>query len=137
MQTFEFVTMIAFLVMYLGSAFRAIATPEQYRNAEITFYKTGKPTFFESFSFGLTGAAFVFLIIHFVTESARVSQTLLYAMVILFEIMMPFHFMPFFRERMSSSLKKKTPVQYRSSGLKRLAIGAAIILLPIIYGSMR
>ena len=134
MQTFEFATMVAFLIMYLGSAFRAIATPDQYRDAEIVFYKTGKPALFELLSFVLTGAAFVLLVMHFVLETAKVSQILLYAMVLLFDIMMPFHFMPFFRDRMAGSLKQKSASQYRNSGLKRLAIGAAIILLPMIYG---
>ncbi len=136
MQTFELATMIVFLIMYLGSALRAIMTPDQFRDAEIAFYKSGKPALFELLSFVLTVAAFVLLIMHFVLETAHLSQSLLYGMVILFDIMLPFHFMPFFRERMSSSLKKKTAAQYRSSGMKRLAIGAAIVLLPIIYGSM-
>ncbi len=134
MQTFEFATMIVFLLMYLGSALRAIAAPEQYRDAELTFYKSGKPAVFELLSFILTGAAFALLIVHFVLEAPHVSQILLYAMVVLFDIMLPFHFMPFFRERMASSLKQKTAAQYRSSGMKRLAIGAAIVLLPLIYG---
>ena len=47
MQTFELLTMIAFLTMYLGSALRAIIAPESYRQAEINFYKTGKPGVFE------------------------------------------------------------------------------------------
>ncbi|MFZ1731890.1 MAG: hypothetical protein WBQ23_13305 [Bacteroidota bacterium] len=136
MQTFELATMITFLAMYVGSAMRAIAAPDQYRESEIAFYKTGKPAIFELLSFLLTGAAFVLLMLHFVMEKAHMSQALLYGMVILFDIMLPFHFTPFFRERMASSLKKKTASQYRSSGLKRLAISAVIILLPIIYRSM-
>ncbi|MCB2203972.1 hypothetical protein KQI65_04430 [bacterium] len=134
MQTFELLTLVAFLIMYLGSALRAILTPESYREAEITFYKSGKPGAFELISFAFTSLAFILLIVHFVMETAQVGQILLYAMVILFEIILPFHFMPFYRDRMVSTLNKKTPAEYRSSGMKRLAIGAIIILLPMIYG---
>ena len=133
MQTFELLTMVAFLIMYLGSALRAITTPEQYRDAEVEFYKTGKPGVFELIGFIFTSLAFALLILHFVTETARLGQIVLYAMVILFEIIMPFHFMSFYRSRMVSSLKQKTPAEYRSSGLKRLAIGGVIVLLPLIY----
>ena len=133
MQTFELLTTVAFLLMYAGSALRAILAPERYREAEIAFYRSGKPAVFELLGFVLTGIAFVLLIIHFVVETPRIGQLLLYAMVIIFDIMLPFHFLPFFRERMSSSLKQKTPAQYRSSGYKRLAIAAAIIVLPYIY----
>ncbi|MBE0643624.1 MAG: hypothetical protein IH600_06055 [Bacteroidetes bacterium] len=134
MQTFELAAMIVFLVMYIGSALRAITAPEQYRSAEIAFYKSGKPAMFELLSFVLTGAAFALLILHFVLETARLSQIVLYAMIILFDVMLPLHFTPFFRDRMAGSLKQKTPAQYRNSGWKRMAIGAAIILIPIIYG---
>ena len=134
MQTFELLSMVAFLTMYLGSALRAIAMPEAYRQAELAFYKTGKPGVFELISFMLTSLAFVLLVVHFVMEPARLGQVVLYAMVILFEIIMPFHFMPFYRDRMVSSLGKKTAAEYRSSGMKRLGIGAIIILLPMIYG---
>ena len=133
MQTFELLTMAVFLLMYAGSALRAILAPDRYREAEVAFYKSGRPALFELIGFVLTGAAFALLIVHFVVETPRLGQALLYAMVILFDIMMPFHFLPFFRERMSSSLKKKTPAEYRSSGYKRLAIAAAIVLIPLIY----
>ncbi|PLX31545.1 MAG: hypothetical protein C0600_05610 [Ignavibacteria bacterium] len=133
MQTFELLTMIAFLIMYLGSALRAITMPDQYRDAEVEFYKTGKPGLFELVGFVFTSLAFALLIVHFVTEPARLGQVVLYAMVILFEIIMPFHFMSFYRSRMVSSLKNKTPADYKSSGLKRMAIGVVIILLPLIY----
>ena len=135
MQLFEFLTTLAFLTMYAGSALRAIIAPEAYRSAEIAFYKSGKPALFELAAFVLTGAAFVLLVIHFVTETPRVSQILLYGMVILFDIMLPFHFLPFFRERMASTLSVKTPEKYRSSGLTRLGIAALIVLFPLIYGS--
>ncbi len=133
MQTFELLTMVAFLLMYLGSAFRAIVAPEAYRDAEIAFYKSGKPGVFEIASFALTSLAFILLIVHFVLETAAMGQIVLYAMVILFEIILPFHFMSFYRDRMVSTLGKKTAAEYRSSGMKRLAIGAVIILLPLIY----
>ena len=133
MQTFELLTMAVFLLMYAGSALRAILAPDRYREAEVAFYKSGRPALFELIGFVLTGAAFALLIVHFVVETPRLGQALLYAMVILFAIMMPFHFLPCFRERMSSSLKKKTPAEYRSSGYKRLAIAAAIVLIPLIY----
>ncbi len=133
MQTFELLTMTAFLIMYLGSALRAVITPEAYRDAEIAFYKSGKPGAFELLSFSFTTLAFMLLILHFVMETASVGQIVLYAMVILFEIILPFHFMPFYRDRMVSSLAKKTPAEYRSSGIKRFGIGAIIILLPLIY----
>ncbi len=134
MQTFELLTLIAFLTMYLGSALRAIIAPAQYRQSEIAFYKTGRPGVFEMLSFGLTSLALVFLIIHFVLESASLGQIVLYAMVILFEIILPFHFMSFYRDRMVRTLQNKTDADYRNSGYKRLAIGAVIILLPLIYG---
>ena len=133
MQTFELLTMTAFLIMYLGSALRAVITPEAYRDAEIAFYKSGKPGAFELLSFSFTTLAFMLLILHFVMETASVGQIVLYAMVILFEIILPFHFMPFYRDRMVSSLAKKTSAEYRSSGVKRFGIGAIIILLPLIY----
>ena len=134
MQTFELATLLAFLVMYVGSALRAIVDPKGYRESEISFYRSGRPGLFELLTFGLTGVALAFLIIHFVLETARVSQILLYAMVILFSIMVPFHFMPFFRERMTSTLRQKTDAQYRSSGYKRLAIAAVMVVIPLIYG---
>lgn len=133
MQTFELLTTIVFLLMYAGSALRAIIAPERYREAELAFYRSGKPALFELLGFVLTGAAFALLIVHFVVETPRLGQLLLYAMVIIFDIMLPFHFLPFFRERMAGSLKQKTPDQYRNSGYKRLAISAAIIILPLIY----
>ncbi|MDT8323585.1 MAG: hypothetical protein RRA94_05715 [Bacteroidota bacterium] len=133
MQTFELLTMVAFLIMYLGSALRAILAPEAYRDAEIAFYKSGKPGAFELLSFSFTSLAFVLLIVHFVLETASAGQLVLYVMVILFEIILPFHFMPFYRDRMVSSLNRKTPGEYRSSGLKRLGIGVIIIVLPIIW----
>jgi hypothetical protein len=126
--------MIAFLVMYLGSALRAVAMPEQYRQAELEFYRTGKPGLFELIGFAFTSIAFALLIVHFVTETALIAQIVLYAFVIMFELIMPFHFMSFYRDRMASSLKKKTSAEYRSSGLKRIGIAALIILLPLIYG---
>ena len=134
MQTFELLTTAVFLIMYAGSALRAIIAPEHYRSAEVAFYKSGKPALFELLSFMLTGAAFVLLVMHFVLETPRVSQVLLYGMVILFDLMLPFHFMPFFRERMASSLQQKSAEKYRGSGLKRLAIAAAIVVIPLIYG---
>jgi hypothetical protein len=133
MQTFELLALVTFLTSYLLSALRAIATPEQYRDREIEFYRSGKPGVFELVSFVLTGLALGFLIVHFVLETPKISQLLLYGMIIIFDLMMPFHFFPFFRDRMASSLKQKTADQYRSSGLKRLAIAALIILLPLIY----
>ncbi|MBN1448232.1 MAG: hypothetical protein JXA28_09905 [Bacteroidetes bacterium] len=133
MQTFELLTMIAFLTMYMGSALRAIVAPGAYREAEIAFYNTGKPGIFEIFSFSLTSLALGTLVAHFVLETAHVGQIVLYAMVILFELILPFHFMPFYRDRMVRTLKNKTDADYRSSGYKRLAIGAVIILLPLIY----
>lgn len=134
MQTFELLTMIAFLTMYLGSALRAIVAPSQYRQAEITFYKTGRPGVFELLSFTLTTLALIFLILHFILETASLGQIVLYAMVILFEVILPFHFMPFYRDRMVRTLHNKTDTDYRNSGFKRLAIGAVIIVLPLIYG---
>lgn len=133
MQTFELLTMIAFLTMYLGSALRAIIAPGSYRQAEINFYRTGKPGVFELLSFALTSLALALLIVHFVLETAHLSQIVLYVMVILFEVILPFHFMPFYRDRMVKTLKNKSDSDYRNSGLKRLAIGAVIILLPLIY----
>ncbi|MDX9758122.1 MAG: hypothetical protein RBU27_03085 [Bacteroidota bacterium] len=135
MQLFELLTTIAFLTMYAGSALRAIIAPASYRAAEIAFYKSGKPALLELAAFVLTGVAFVFLLVHFIIEIPRVSQILLYGMVILFEIMLPFHFLPFFRDRMVSTLSVKTAEKYRSSGLTRLGIAALIILIPLIYGS--
>lgn len=134
MQTFELLTMIAFLTMYLGSALRAIVSPADYRQAEIAFYKTGRPGAFELISFALTTLALAFLIIHFVLETASLGQILLYAMVILFELILPFHFMPFYRDRMMRTLQQKTDADYRNSGYKRLAIGTVIILLPLLFG---
>ncbi len=134
MQTFELLALVAFLASYLLSALRAIATPEQYREREIEFYRSGKLGVFELATFVLTGLALGLLIVHFVLETPKISQILLYAMIIIFDVMMPFHFFPFFRNRMVSSLKQKTAAQYRSSGLKRLAIAAVIILIPLIYG---
>jgi hypothetical protein len=134
MQTFELLATIVFLVMYAGSAVRAIIAPEQYRDSEIAFYKSGRPALFELTGFVLTGAAFVLLVLHLTLETPLISQLLLYGMVMLFALMLPFHFLPFFRERMASSLKQKSAEKYRGSGLKRLAIAAAIVLLPLIYG---
>ncbi|MBR9977439.1 MAG: hypothetical protein KFH87_05070 [Bacteroidetes bacterium] len=134
MQTFELLTMVTFLTMYLGSAIRAIVAPDGYRAAEIAFYASGKPALFELAGFLLTGVAFVFLVLHFILEPVQLAQSLLYALVLLITLMMPFHFIRFYRERMTHSLKKKSSAAYRSSGVKRIVIGAAIVLLPYIYG---
>jgi len=133
MQTYEFLAMIVFLVMYLGSAVRAIIAPGAYREAEIAFYKSGKPGIFEQLSFILTSLALAFLVLHFVFETPRLGQIVLYAMVILFELILPFHFMPFYRDRMVRTLQNKSDADYRSSGYRRLVIGAVIVLLPLIY----
>ena len=134
MQTFELYALIVFLLSYVGSALRAIVMPEQFRDSELEFYKSGKPGIFEIANFALTGAAFVLLVVHLVTETPHLYQILLYGMIILFDMMIPFHFMKFFRDRMVGTLKQKTAEQYRSSGLKRLGIAAVIVLLPLIYG---
>jgi len=134
MQTFEFLTLIFFLLPYITGALRAILMPEQYRNAEIRFYQSGKPHVFQWFTFGFNGLALVFLILHFLLETAQAAQILLYAMVILYELMIPFHFMPFFRDRMVSSLKQKSNEKYRRSGLNHIGIAVVIILLPVLFG---
>jgi hypothetical protein len=134
MQTFELLTMVSFLAAYVAGALRAIVTPELFREREIEFYRSGRPGIFEIWTFSLQGLALGMLAAHFVLETPKVSQILLYGMVIVFDLMIPFHFLPFFRDRMASTLKQKTAVQYRSSGMKRLILAAGIILLPLIYG---
>ena len=136
MQTFDLLALVTFLLSYAGSALRAVAMPDSFRNAEIEFYRSGKPGVFELLTFGLNGLALAFLVIHFVMETAQWYHALMYAMIILFDLMTPFHFMPFFRDRMVSSLKQKTAEQYRSSGLKRLGIAAVMVLLPLVYAGV-
>ena len=133
MQTFEASALILFVVSYLFGALRSYFTPEVYRQEELQFYKSGKPSTMLLVSFLLASAAFVMLIVHFILEDIRIGQLVLYYQVILFEIVFPFHFMPFFRDRMVKTLTKKTAADYRKHGLKRLAIAVVIIALPFIY----
>jgi hypothetical protein len=136
MQKFETLTLVVFLVPYLLTAIRAITMPAQYKEAEIQFYKTGKPALFDLLFFVLSSAAFVLLVMHFSTEKARMAQLVLYVLVIMTEATIPLTFFPFLRERTKSTLKRKTTVDYRNAGLRKLAIATVMVALPFLLPSL-
>jgi hypothetical protein len=136
MQKYETLTLVVFLVPYLLTAGRAIAMPAQYKEAEIQFYKTGKPALFDLLFFVLSTAAFALLVMHFSTETPRMAQLVLYVLVIMTEATIPLLFFPFLRERTKSTLNRKTTGDYRNAGLRKVAIAAVMIALPLILPSL-
>jgi hypothetical protein len=132
MQPFEIATLALFLISYLYSAVRSIATPEQYRSAEVEFYKTGKQHPVDRIMFGVGALSFVTLMIHFAREPFHVGQLVLYAQVVLFLVVLPMHYIDVARKRMSKTLGTKSNKDYRNSGLKKFAIAAVMIALPLI-----
>jgi hypothetical protein len=132
MQPFEIATLSLFLFSYLYTAARSIATPEQYRVSEVEFYKTGKQHWLDKAMFGVGAASFLTLMLHFVLESFRVGQLLLYGQVILFIVVLPMHYIDIARKRMSRTLGTKSNANYRASGWKKVAIAAIMIALPLI-----
>ncbi|MDH7515393.1 MAG: hypothetical protein QHI48_05945 [Bacteroidota bacterium] len=134
MQPFELATLVLFLASYLLPAVRAILRPVSFREAEIVFYKTGKPRLFEILVWVLIGASVVTLIIHFAVEKPRVGQLLLYVMVLMFALVVPLNFVPFLRTRTQKTLNEKSAADYRASGIRKIAVAALIVLLPFIIG---
>ncbi len=132
MQTFEFFALVFFLHAYLLQALRSIAYPVKYREAEIRFYKTGKPGLFEYTVWGFIAAALAALLAHFITEQPRIGQLLLYIQTLMFALSAPLNFIPFLRTRTKNTLNAKSASDYRSSGLRRLLIAAIMIILPLI-----
>ena len=135
MQPIATLALAVFLLMYLMSAIRALVSPASFREAELQFYKTGHPGFFILATFSLGSLSFALVVVHLIFETINPGQAILYFQVVLFEIVMPFHFMPFFRQRMVSTLGQKSQAQYRSLGWKRIAISTAMIALPLIYSA--
>jgi len=80
----------------------------------------------------MSSVAFVAMVSHFIFETARLGQIMLYAQVTLFTFVLPFHFIGFFRARMKSSLGAKTEMHYRNSGKRKLMIAVIMIILPFI-----
>ena len=132
MQPFELATFLTFISSYLVAASRAIFTPLDYRDAEIRFYQSGRPGGLELATFVLGGAAFAVMLAHFIFEHARLGEIVLYAQVSLFVLVLPFHFMPFLRKRMVSTLSRKSRVDYTHSGFKKIFIALVMVLLPVI-----
>jgi hypothetical protein len=133
MQTIETIALAVFLLMYLMSAVRALTAPMAFREAELSFYKTGKPGPFLLANFVLGSLAFALVVVHLLFETPRIAEGILYFQVVMFEIVLPFHFMPFFRQRMVNTLGKKTADQYRSLGWKRIAIAVVMVAVPLLY----
>ena len=133
MQPYEIATLSLFAAYSAMQALRALLAPGKYKEAELRFYKTGKPDLFDAAVFVLTGAALVALILHFTAERARLGQLLLYVQVILFAATLPLNFMPFLRERTKSTLNRKSTADYKSSGLKKLVLIAITVLAPFIF----
>jgi hypothetical protein len=132
MKPFELATMALFLSSYLFTALRAILTPDAYRSNEVKFYKQGTMVWDVLLPFVLGALAFPALLLHFVMEPARLGEILLYAQVMLFLVIMPMHFMPFMRNRMTRTLSGKSNADYRKSGLQKIAIAAVMIALPFL-----
>lgn len=132
MQPLELTGLILFLISYLYAGFRALLTPEGYREEEIRFYTKGGMKADEYIVFGFGLLAFIVVIFHAILEGPRMGQILLYGQVVMFVLVLPFHFMSLFRGRMSSTLKKKTDKEYKSAGTRKIIVSALMILAPII-----
>ncbi|MBL0176449.1 MAG: hypothetical protein IPP94_14495 [Ignavibacteria bacterium] len=132
MQKFETLSLILFLCAYLLTAIRAIATPAQYKEAELRFYKTGKPGSFDLLFFALSSAAFAMLLVHFITEVPKLGQLVLYVQIIMTELTIPLNFISFLRDRTKNTLNKKTSADYRNAGLRKFAIAAVMLILPFV-----
>jgi hypothetical protein len=134
MQPIEQFALIAFLFSSFYQAARAIAAPDAYREEEVRFYKTGKPGVTEVVTFGVGEIAFILTLLHVILETPKLGQALLYAQVLLFTVMLPLHFMPFMRNRMSRTLGAKSNADYRRSGMIKVVVGAVMIALPFVVG---
>lgn len=132
MQPLEFTGLVLFLVSYLYSGFRALVTPEGYREEELRFYTKGGMKTDEIIVFGAGALSFIIVILHAFFETLRIGEILLYAQVIMFVIILPFHFMDLFRGRMVSTLKKKTDKDYKNAGFRKVVISGLMILAAVI-----
>ena len=96
------------------------------------FYKTGKARALDTTMLIMGASSVIPLLLHFIFESFRVGQLILYAQVILFMLVFPMHFLPVARKRMSKALGAKSNADYRNSGYRKLLLAALMIALPLI-----
>jgi hypothetical protein len=132
MQPLEITGLVLFLVSYLYSGFRALLTPEGYREEELRFYSKGGMRMDEIIVFGAGALSFLVVILHAFFETLRVGEILLYAQVILFVIVLPFHFMDLYRGRMVSTLKKKSDKDYKNAGFRKVVVSGLMILAAVV-----
>jgi hypothetical protein len=132
MQPLELATLVLFLASYLFTALRAVLAPDAYRASEVRFYKERKKGWDILLPFALGALALPVLIAHFVLETARVAELILYVQVMLSVVVMPMHFMPFMRGRMTRTLSGKSNSDYRRSGLLKMLIAAVMVALPLL-----
>lgn len=121
-----------FVLSYLIASARGLTAPGEYRDAEVEFYRTGKPGGLLIMLFLLNELAFVIAVVHAVTEGVVLGFGLMYAMTAMQSLLLPFHFLPFFRSRMVTSLRLKTESEYRSAALKKLIIAGGMVLFPFV-----
>ena len=131
-QPLEITGLVLFLISYMYSGFRALITPTGYREEELRFYGKGGMKFDEIVVFGAGAASFVVVLLHVIFETPRVGEILLYGQVILFVMVLPFHFLSLFRGRMASTLKKKSDKDYKNAGLRKIVVSGLMILAAVI-----
>jgi hypothetical protein len=133
MKPLELATLVLFLASYLFTAFRAILTPEGYRSSEVRFYKENVKGWDIMLPFALGALSLPALIVHFIVETPRVGELLLYVQVLLFVVVLPMHFTSFMRKRMTSTLSGKSNSDYRRSGIIKVLVSGAMIALPLLF----
>lgn len=133
MQPFETLTLVLFLLQYLYTAVRSIATPDQYRAAEVAFYKTGKASVPDAVMMAGGAASFLTFLGHLMFEAPYPGQLLLYGQVVMFAVVLPLHFLAITQKRMSKTLGAKSNSDYRNSGYKKIAIAVVMVALPVIF----
>lgn len=133
MQPLELATLVIFLASYLFTALRAVLAPEGYRASEVRFYKEGRKAWDVMLPFALGALALPLLVAHFILETARIAELVLYVQVMLSVVVLPMHFMPFMRGRMTRTLSGKSNSDYRRSGLLKILVAAAMVALPLLF----
>jgi hypothetical protein len=132
MQPFEFIALALYLLSYAGSGIFSLLRTSAFRSSELDFYSKGTIKWDLLFVFATGGLSFIALLLHVVLEGPRLGQILLYVQSTIFAVLLPLHFSEFFKNRMKGVLAQKGEAAYRSSGMKKLAVSLAMIILPLV-----
>jgi hypothetical protein len=132
MQPYEFIALALFLVSYAGSGVLSLLRPSAFRASELDFYTRGTMKWDLLLVFVTGGLSFIALVLHVVMEEPRFGQILLYVQSTIFALLLPLHFSEFFKNRMKGVLARKGEAAYRSSGMRKLAVSLAMIILPLV-----